>query len=276
MLPLFRFPPEVDPSGIHIHPVFLQGEIVQLEPLTPGHVGDLSIAGSDPEIWKHLFDGEIYLQWGMPTLVFHLLECQRQGTDLPFAVVHRHHRMAIGITRYLHIDRRNRRLEIASWYAPGFHGTGVNLEAKFLLLQHAFDQLNFIRVQFDIDVHNKGSIAAVEKIGAAREAGGETAVRNAHVLFDRTHRDSELWAITDNDWRYERRKRLPEGKEERLSSVKSHLMELLQREIPSEIKTIERRIAAFESLKTWAAQQQEKFMRDLANRQLHTIQDDPL
>lgn len=198
MHPNLQYPPNVELGGALIQSAVLYGKRVQLEPLNHVHVDQLAIAADDPQIWGYLFDGSIYHQWGLPTLVFHLLECQRRGTDLPFAVIDRPTGFAVGITRYLHIDRQNKRLEIASWYSTGLHKTGVNTESKFLILRHAFEILGFNRVQFEIDVRNKDSLDSISKLGAKLESKG---LRKAHILSDGSERTSALYSITDEDWK---------------------------------------------------------------------------
>ena len=83
----------------------------------------------------------------MRALIASLLALQTKGTDLPFAVIHRDSGKAIGMTRYLDIQPANRGLEIGgTWYGVDFQRTAVNTECKFLLLQHAFEFLDCIRV----------------------------------------------------------------------------------------------------------------------------------
>lgn len=201
MHPALKFPPDPDPSGISIRPVFMPGDIVQLEPLSQTHVADLTVTGYDPTVWQFLFDAVIYEQWGMPTFVFHLLECQKRGTDLPFAIIDKRSRMAVGITRYLHIDKQNKRLEIATWITTGFRGTGLNTESKYLLLHHAFKVLGFNRVEFNIDKRNTESIDAIEKMGITCETNKEIGLRDTHILSDESRRTSVVYAVTSDDWK---------------------------------------------------------------------------
>lgn len=197
---ILMYPPRIEPG--QIRPIFLPGNLIQLEPLNSTHVDELTLAANDPEIWKFLFDGPIYHQFGLSALVHHLLVEQQRGTALPFAIIHRRSKSAIGMTRFLNIQPANRSLEIATWFATAFHGTGVNSESKYLLLRHAFDVLNFVRVQFEIDARNEKSIEAIERIDATRE--GE--LRNHMILADDFQRTSAIYSVVADDWPHVREK----------------------------------------------------------------------
>ena len=126
-----------------------------------------------------------------------LLNAQQRGTDLPFAVIHLVSQRAIGTTRYLHIDHRHRSLEIGgTWYGLEYQRTAANTESKLLLLQHAFETLNCIRVQFKTDLRNERSQRALERIGAVKEG----VLRNHMIMADGTIRHSVFYSIIDNEW----------------------------------------------------------------------------
>lgn len=76
----------------------------------------------------------------------------------------------IGSTRFWKIDRKNLKLEIGStWYSKSWQRTYANTEAKYLLLQYAFEELNCIRVQFTTDVLNEKSQNAILRLCAQKE-----------------------------------------------------------------------------------------------------------
>ncbi len=181
---------------MNIQPVTLTGKLIRLEPLHRSHVEELTDAGKDKSIWRYLMDGPIYENWGMAALVHYLLDCEKQGIDLPFAVVCRETKDVIGCTRYLNIELHNRALEIGTWFSKDYQGTGVNTESKYLLLRHAFETLYCIRVQFKIDVRNEASIRAIERLGAIKE--GE--MRKHVILADGHQRTSALYSILDHEW----------------------------------------------------------------------------
>jgi RimJ/RimL family protein N-acetyltransferase len=175
----------------------LQGSVVRLEPLSLAHVPDLTISGQDESIWQYMLYGSIKSEEDMHNWVADLLGRQSLGTDLPFAVIHLGTGRAIGATRYLDIRPEHRGLEIGgTWYALQFQRTAVNTECKYLLLRHAFEQLDCIRVQFKTDLRNLRSQRALERIGATREG----VLRNHLITPEGVIRDSVYYSILDREW----------------------------------------------------------------------------
>jgi RimJ/RimL family protein N-acetyltransferase len=181
---------------VDIVPVTLTGKVVELRPLSVDHVPDLYKA-SDPSIWKYMLYGDILKEKDMYGWVEDMLNRAREGTDLPFAVISLASGKAIGATRYLEIRSQHRGLEIGgTWYGHQYQRTGVNTECKYLLLKHAFESLDCIRVQFKSDSRNSRSIEAIKRIGA-REEG---ILRNHMILSDGTYRHSSYFSILNNEW----------------------------------------------------------------------------
>ena len=180
-----------------IEPVILTGRIVRLVPLSHDHLADLTEAGNDENIWTFMRYGFVNSWEKMRSMIDSLLAYQTEGTDLPFTVLHLPSGKAIGMTRYLNIEPANRGLEIGgTWYAPAFQRTGVNTECKYLLLQHAFEDLDCIRVQFKTDLRNLRSQKAIERIGAVREG----VLRNHVILPDGFIRSSVYYSILSEEW----------------------------------------------------------------------------
>ncbi len=153
-----------------VEPVTLTGNIVRLEPLSEVHIPALTKVGLEEKIWRYMRYGKMESAGQMSAWVHELLDLQAQGTDLPFTVIYRSSGAAVGCTRYLEIDTRDRSLEIGgTWYGLDFQGTLVNTECKYLLLKHAFEQLECIRVWFKTDLRNLRSQRAIEKLGAVKE-----------------------------------------------------------------------------------------------------------
>lgn len=178
-------------------PVTLIGHTVRLEPLTQAHVPDLAIAGKDEEIWRYMLYGPVINEKSMQLWVKDMLQRQARGTDLPFAVIHLGSGRAIGATRYMEIRPEHRGLEIGgTWYALAHQRTAVNTESKYLLLQHAFETLSCIRVQFKTDLRNERSQRALERIGAVWEG----VLRNHMILGDGVYRHSVYYSILIEEW----------------------------------------------------------------------------
>ncbi len=180
-----------------IEPITLKGRIVHLVPLDLEQLADLTVAGKDENIWAYMRYGVLDSAEKMRAMIESLLAFQTQGTDLPFTVIQRETGKAIGMTRYLNIERANRAVEIGgTWYAPESQRTGVNTECKYLLLSHAFEDLGCIRVQFKTDLRNVRSQQAIERIGAVREG----VLRNQVILPDGYIRSSVYYSILVEEW----------------------------------------------------------------------------
>ncbi len=194
-----------------IDPVILTGRIIRLEPMTEAHVPDLAQVGMDKRIWKYMLYGEMKNEMDIRSWVLEILRRQSLGTDLPFAVIHLRSGKAVGATRYMEIRPEHRGLEIGgTWYGVDYQGSGVNVEAKYLLLKHAFEVLGFIRVQLKTDGRNLHSQRAIEKLGAVKEG----VLRNHIIRPDGVIRDSVFYSILDSEW-----PRVKRGLEERLAKI---------------------------------------------------------
>jgi RimJ/RimL family protein N-acetyltransferase len=116
------------------------------------------------------------------------------GVDLGFA--HYFDGELVGHTSFLNVRYDDRVAEIGNtWVAPATWGTGANTEAKLLLMQHAFEDEGFLRVEFKTDAGNARSRAA---LAAFAEFEG---VFRKHMLVRRgQRRDSAWYAVIDDDW----------------------------------------------------------------------------
>lgn len=184
--------PEFSPQ-----PVTLTGRLVQLEPLSLEHVPGLAAISDNPAIWRFMLYGNVDSPAKMRAWVEDLLARQAAGGDLPFAVRHLPSGRIAGATRYLDLRPAHRGLEIGgSWYGAEFQRSGVNTEAKYLLLRHAFETLGAIRVQLKADSRNEKSLRAIERIGATREG----ILRNHMILAEGIYRHSVYFSILAEEW----------------------------------------------------------------------------
>src|SRR5438270_9002329 len=134
------------------------------------HAPDLAEVAQDDEIWRWLTDARPAALEQMRAWVRYRLDVQAGGDELPFAVVDQASGRAIGSTRYLAIVPAHKQLEVGgTWYGRAYWRTAVNTECKYLMLQHAFESLECIRVQLMTDVRNERSQRAIERLGAMRE-----------------------------------------------------------------------------------------------------------
>ena len=180
-----------------IAPVVLAGKITRLEPLSETHIPDLAVAGESESIWLNMRYGMVTTREKMRAWVLDMLDRQTRGADLPFVVIHLEEGRAIGATRYLNIEPEARGLEIGgTWYTPEFQRTGVNTECKYLLLKHAFEALECIRVQLKADILNLRSQRSIERLGAIKEG----ILRNHIIRGDGTYRDSVFYSVLESEW----------------------------------------------------------------------------
>lgn len=175
----------------------LAGRLVALEPLAPEHEEGLFAASADPEVWRWLSiaqprSGEAFRDW-----LEDALARAATGRETPFATLDAASGAPIGSTRYLELRPEHRVLEIGwTWLARTAWGTGANVEAKLLMLEHAFERLEARRVEFKTDALNKRSRAALEALPARFEG-----IFRKHMLVrEGENRDSAWYAIVDDEW----------------------------------------------------------------------------
>lgn len=176
----------------------LEGRVVVLEPLTPAHETGLFAAAQDMDwSWMPVDPSGSPAQFAR--LVEEALELAAIGEQVPFATLSAETGIPIGSTRYLALRPEHRGLEIGwTWLARSAWGTGANVEAKLLLLEHAFERLGCMRVEFKTDARNERSRKALAALPAEYEG-----VFRKHMLAgnDRERlRDSAWYAIVDDDW----------------------------------------------------------------------------
>lgn len=174
----------------------LEGRIVVLEPLAPAHEQGLRAAAADPAVWRWMIsDGST--DEGFAAWFDAALAGGRAGIEVPFAVLERASSEPVGSTRFLTLRPEHRGLEIGyTWLASSAWGTGANVEAKLLLLGHAFERLGCIRVEFKTDALNERSRAALEALPARFEG-----IFQSHMLAQEgRRRDSAYYAVVDADW----------------------------------------------------------------------------
>jgi len=179
-----------------VEPVTLEGTYVRLEPLSLDHLPGLTQVGLDAEIWRWM---PMFVQspQDMRTLIEEALGEAAAGTMVPLATIDLATGKPVGSTRYLSIVPAHRRLEIGwTWLAPAWQHSAINTEAKLLMLQHAFDKLGALRVEFKTDALNEKSRTALLKIGATEEG----IFRHHMVMPGGRLRDSAYYSVIDEEW----------------------------------------------------------------------------
>lgn len=177
-------------------PVILTGKHVSLEPLDIAHLDALAEAVNDGELWK-LWYTSVPKPEVMRREIERRLDLQSKGSMLPFAVRRSDSGTLCGMTTYMNIDAVHKRVEIGStWYAKSAQRTGVNTEAKLLLLTHAFEALQCIAVEFRTHWMNQQSRAAIARLGAKQDG----ILRNHQRTPDGLLRDTVVFSIIESEW----------------------------------------------------------------------------
>jgi RimJ/RimL family protein N-acetyltransferase len=178
-------------------PVTLEGLRLRLEPLELRHAEPLAPIGGLPEVWQFLSYGPFPDVEQMRGHIRTLLARQTAGTDLPFAVVRRSDGLAVGMTRFLDIDREAEVAEIGgTWFDPVFWRGPYNTESKRLMLSHAFDSEHAHRVAIHTDLRNERSQRAIERIGGKREG----VLREHRIVRGGYRRSTVVYSVLAEEW----------------------------------------------------------------------------
>ena len=174
----------------------LEGRIVVLEPLGPWHDEPLwEAARADPAVWDWMVirggdSRELWARW-----FGYMRAEQAAGRYAPFAQIV--DGVPLGHTSYMNFREHDRSVEIGNtWLGSAAWDTGANVEAKYLLLRYAFDELGLYRVEFKTDEKNERARRAL----AALPAQFEGVHRRHMVVRDGERRDSAWYSVIDEDW----------------------------------------------------------------------------
>jgi RimJ/RimL family protein N-acetyltransferase len=173
----------------------LEGSIVVLEPFDEEHFDEIWEAAQAPEIWTWLTDlndREWFERWIELTR-----EAERLGKEGAFVTRDLRSGRVVGSSRYLNVRPADRVVEIGwTWLNPGAWRSGANVEAKLLMMRHAFENLECVRVEFKTDARNERSRAALSALPARFEG----ILRNHMTLPGVGLRDSAYFSVIDSEW----------------------------------------------------------------------------
>jgi N-acetyltransferase len=197
--------------------LLLSGTHVRLEPLEHRHVeGLVAAAATDSSLyqWSPVPQGKAEATSYIDTA----LAWRDAGSAVPFAIVKLDDRLddsvdggvVIGSTRFWNLERwawppghkRHGRhvpdaCEIGyTWLTRSAIRTAANTEAKLLMLTHAFEAWQVLRVCFHTDARNQRSRAALERIGGKFEG----ILRGHRMAADYVARDSVRYSIVAGEW----------------------------------------------------------------------------
>jgi RimJ/RimL family protein N-acetyltransferase len=175
----------------------LEGELVRLEPLGLQHEDGLWDASRDERTWRWLSIVQPQTRAELRAYLDEALANAAAGTEMPFATIRRDGGRVLGSTRFLALRPEHRSVEIGwTWLTPEAWGTGVNVEAKLLMLEHAFQTFGCLRVELKTDALNDRSRGAMEALPAQFEG----VHRKAMLVRGGQRRDSAWYSVLDEEW----------------------------------------------------------------------------
>ena len=173
----------------------LIGRHVRLRPFDPADVDALVEVARTGGLWN-LFYANVSMLKTPERWLAAVLRERDYGRALPFTV-ETPDGQVVGATRLMRLAPGHRRLEVGgTFYAQAVQRTGVNTEAKRMLLTHAFDVMDCQCVQIRTDLLNLRSQRAIERLGARRDG----VLRGHQVMADGRLRDTVVYSILDREW----------------------------------------------------------------------------
>ena len=177
-----------------IEPVTLEGRFVRLEPLILAHA-DAMCEHYDPIVETFMSRGAPK-DTDLPAMQAYIEMLNDEPNRINFAICIQNSSDVAGRISYSEIRAAHKSLEVGTMIVPRFQGGFCNPESKLLLLEHAFEVLGAVRVQFKADARNEKSLRALEKLGAVREG----TLRKYQTRPDGFVRDSVVYSILDSEW----------------------------------------------------------------------------
>ena len=182
----------------------LTGSLVRLEPLSANHAEDLAVAAEE--------DRSAYGFAGVPRdreideYLAAQLERARERSFTPFAQIRLRDGRAVGCTAYWDPRFWPGGTELCAveigwtWLAASAQRTGLNTESKLLLMEHAFETLGVVRVDFKTDARNERSRRAIERLGATFEGVLRSWSASHAPGEEGLLRDSAMFSVIASEW----------------------------------------------------------------------------
>ena len=173
------------------------GELVAVEPLSIDHEPGLVRAAEDQQVFTWLPEDMASSRERLHRWLTTSLHSAELGREVPFAIIELSTGEPVGSTRFMELRLEHLRVEIGwTWLASRVWGSGINVETKLLLLEHAFERVGCRRVEFKTDARNERSRGALEALGAQFEG----ILRKHMVVRDGAPRDSAYYSVIDDEW----------------------------------------------------------------------------
>lgn len=174
----------------------LENERVKLTPLSLVNFKELIPVASEHKLVQ-FSPSAIETVDALQNYVEVALKLKKKKAAIPFLIYDKQLNLYAGSTRYMNINWKNRVLHIGStWIGSGFQGTGLNTQMKKLMLDHAFETMEFEKVEFRVDERNVKSRKAVEKLGAQLEG----ILREDVYLLDGFKRNTCCYGLLKREW----------------------------------------------------------------------------
>lgn len=174
----------------------LEGSKVTLPLLSAEHIQQMRALSGDADIWRW-YTEDLTHPDNLEKWMTKRLEEAASGEKISYAVVLKDSNKVIGATSYGHISWAEKHLEIGwTWLGRDFIGTGINKHMKFLMLHHAFDNMDMERVELRTDENNVRSRKAMEKIGAIHDG----TLRNHRSTQGGRRRNTVIYSILRDEW----------------------------------------------------------------------------
>ncbi len=175
-------------------PPTLIGRHVTLRPLRVDDADAMAAVVADGDLTELFYSNAMTFTDPAESIAA-ILQERDHGRAFPFAVETPDGRV-VGMTRLLRMNPQHKRVEIGgTFYAQSVQRTGVNTEAKLMLLTHAFEVMGCNVVQIRTDWFNRKSQAAIERLGAKRDG-----VMRNHTIMDGRLRDMVVYSIIASEW----------------------------------------------------------------------------
>jgi RimJ/RimL family protein N-acetyltransferase len=185
----------------------LKGKHVYLDLLREDHREVIRPIAKDERIWEFnrmLLINEAYDKQFDSYFAF-AIDPRGRGEQHAFVIHRASDKGIIGMTRFYELDKKHKRIAVGyTWYIPSVWRKVYNKECKLLLLQYAFEELRFNRVEFTVASQNIRSQKAVEKIGGVKEG----IMRKHSYRNDGTQTDTVIFSVINDEWPMKKEKLL--------------------------------------------------------------------
>ena len=176
--------------------LILQTDRVILRPIVLEDYNAFKKLTSDESMWLY-FTSDLSVPSELKKWVDQAVSDLDKGTRIAFTMMDKSSNKVVGSTSIGNISARDRRAEIGwTWLGKEYWGSGINDDAKHLLVNYVLETLDFERVEFKTDVLNMPARGALRRIGAVEEG-----ILRSHTLMTHSRRrDTIYYSILKSEW----------------------------------------------------------------------------